>query len=137
MPTVIRFRLPFWKQPLVASGDAPTATLVDYVERQLVEILNLDACVFTTTIGSGSVVLRSDGEVARGGNVVDVERFGRPTDSRIELLAKSGGTVMGAFLLTAATHIARPTLEARRVAVTLADQVAADIATAKTNPASS
>jgi hypothetical protein len=58
------------------------------------------------------------------------------TDSQVQLLAQSGGTIRGEFLLTAATRIARPSLEARRVAVTLADQVAAAIATSKLNPAS-
>jgi hypothetical protein len=41
----------------------------------------------------------------------------------------------GEFLLTAAARVARPSLQARRVAVTLADQVAAAIATSKPKPA--
>jgi K+-sensing histidine kinase KdpD len=121
---------------VVAAGDSPTDTLVDHVERQLVEILNLDDCVFRSTISSGLPVLQPDGTVARNGRVVDTDRSGLPTDTQIQLLAQSGGTIRGEFLLTAATHIARPSLEARRVAVTLADQVAAAIATAKPDPAS-
>jgi hypothetical protein len=121
---------------VVAAGDSPTETLVDHVERQLVEILNLDTCVFSSTISTGLPVLRTDGTVARHGNTLDVDRSGLPTDSQIQLLAQSGGTIEGEFLLTAAAHIARPSLEARRVAVTLADQVAAAIATSKPKPAS-
>ncbi|HET9778357.1 MAG TPA: DUF4118 domain-containing protein, partial [Propionibacteriaceae bacterium] len=67
---------------------------------------------------------------------LDIDRFGLPTVTQVQLLAQSGGTIRGEFLLTAATRIARPSLEARRVAVTLADQVAAAIATSKPNPAS-
>jgi hypothetical protein len=121
---------------VVAAGDSPTETLVDHVGRQLVEILNLDDCVFRSTISSELPVLQPDGTVARNGKAVDIDRSGLPTDSRIQLLAQSGGTIRGEFLLTAATHMARPSLEARRVAVTLADQVAAAIATSKPNPAS-
>ncbi|HEY6810509.1 MAG TPA: DUF4118 domain-containing protein [Propionibacteriaceae bacterium] len=121
---------------VVAAGDSPTETLVNHVERQLVEILNLDDCVFRSTISSGLPVLQPDGTVARNGRAVDIDRSGLPTDSEIQLLAQSGGTIRGEFLLTAATHIARPSLEARRVAVTLADQVGAAIATSKPNPAS-
>jgi K+-sensing histidine kinase KdpD len=120
---------------VVAAGDAPTETLVDHVERQLVEILDLDACVFRSTISSGLPVLRADGTVVRDGNTLDVERSGLPIDSQIQLPAQAGGTVRGEFLLTAAAHVARPTLQARRVAVTLADQVAAAIATSKPKPA--
>jgi K+-sensing histidine kinase KdpD len=121
---------------VVAAGDSPTATLVDHVERQIVEILNLDDCVFRSTISSDLPVMQSNGTVARHGKTFDIDRFGLPTVTQVQLLAQSGGTIRGEFLLTAATHIARPSLEARRVAVTLADQVAAAIATAKPKEAS-
>jgi K+-sensing histidine kinase KdpD len=121
---------------VVAAGDSSTKTLVDHVERQLIEILNLDSCQFRSTTSGGLPVLLSDGTVTRNGKTLDVDRFGLPTDDRIQLLAQSAGATRGEFLLTAATHIARPSLEARRVAVTLADQVAAAIATSKPDPAS-
>jgi hypothetical protein len=114
---------------VVAAGDSPTETLVDHVERQIVQILKLDRCVFSSTVRIGLPILQPDGTVVRHGQALDVDRFGLPTDSHVQLLAQSGGT--NEFLLTAATRIARPSLEARRVAVTLADQVAAAIATSK------
>ena len=116
---------------VVAAGDSPTETLVDHVERQIVQILKLDRCVFSSTVSIGLPVLQPDGTVVRHGQALDVDRFGLPTDSHVQLLAQSGGTIRGEFLLTAATRIARPSLEARRVAVTLADQVAAAITTSK------
>ncbi|HEX6757304.1 MAG TPA: DUF4118 domain-containing protein [Propionibacteriaceae bacterium] len=121
---------------VVAAGDSPTETLVDHVERQIVQILQLDRCVFRSTVSIGLPVLQPNGTVVRHGKELDIDRFGLPTDSQVQLLAQSGGTIRGEFLLTAATRIARPSLEARRVAVTLADQVAAAIATSKPNPAS-
>jgi K+-sensing histidine kinase KdpD len=116
---------------VVAAGDSPAQTLIDHVERQIVEVLNLDGCVFRSTISGELPVVQPNGTVVRHGKELDVDRFGLPTDSQIQLLAQSGGTVKGEFLLTAATRIARPSLEARRVAVTLADQVAAAIATSR------
>jgi K+-sensing histidine kinase KdpD len=121
---------------VVAAGDSPTETLVNHVERQIVEILNLDRCAFRSTVSIGLPVLQPNGTVALHGKTLDIDRFGLPTDTQIQLLAQSAGTIRGEFLLTAATRIARPSLEARRVAVTLADQVAAAIATSKPNPAS-
>ena len=41
----------------------------------------------------------------------------------IGLVVRSGGVTCGHYLLTAATRVARPSLEQRRVAVLLADQV--------------
>lgn len=121
---------------VVAAGDSPTATLVDHVERQIAEILNLDDCVFRSTVSGEMPVLQPDGTVVRNGKALDIDRSGLPTDTQIQLLAQSAGTIRGEFLLTAATRVARPSLEARRVAVTLADQVAVAIATSKPNPAS-
>jgi hypothetical protein len=95
---------------VVAACDSPTETLVDHVERQLVEILNLDACVFRSTISSGLPVLQPYGTVVRDGNTLDVDRYGLPTDSQIQLPAQAGGTMRGEFLLTAAAHVARPSL---------------------------
>ena len=52
-----------------------------------------------------------------------VDRDGLPTDDDIALLVTRSGTTVGHFLLTSASHIARPTLEQRKVAILLADQV--------------
>jgi hypothetical protein len=57
-----------------------------------------------------------------------VERDGLPTDAEIELVVQHAGVVRGRFLLTAASRIARPDVEQRLVAVALADQVGAALA---------
>jgi len=69
-----------------------------------------------------------DGGVAVNGAPVDVDRDGLPTMDEILLPARHHGVALGTFLVTAATRIARPTLEQREVAVLLADQVGAELA---------
>ena len=66
--------------------------------------------------------------MTRGEHVYKVERDGLPTDSEIELVVQHAGVGRGRFLLTAASRIARPDLEQRLVAVALADQVGAALA---------
>ena len=56
---------------------------------------------------------------------VDVERSGLPADEYVAVPVQRGPDVVGHFLLTATSHLAYPTREQRRVAVLLADQVAA------------
>lgn len=114
----------------VAAGTVSTGDLIERVERQLVDLLDLDACVFRAAISRDLPELRPDGSVRRDGRVVDVDRSGLPTDSQIQLLAQNAGVAKGEFLLTASAHVAQPALEARLVAVALADQVGAALAAA-------
>jgi hypothetical protein len=55
-------------------------------------------------------------------------RDGLPTNAEIELPIQYAGRPRGRFLLTASTRISRPDLEQRLVAVALAGQVAAALA---------
>ena len=87
-------------------------------------MLDIDGCRFTTDPQPETDVrLGPDGEVTRAGRRVDVDRNGLPTDIEIELPVDGGAGVGGRYLLAAATRISRPGLEARRVAVALADQI--------------
>jgi hypothetical protein len=72
--------------------------------------------------------LRHDGSVTIGQRAWDVDAKGFPTGSDTELLVESGGLLQGRFLMTPALD-ARPTLEQRLLAVALADQVGAALAT--------
>ena len=118
----------------VAAGQ-PTSSLVERVAGQIVEVLRIDDCRFDSgTGGAGLPVLENDGTVTRHERTVNTDRHGLPTDSEIALLVQSGGVVRGRFLLTAATRVTRPSLEQRRVAVTLANQVGAALATPPTTP---
>lgn len=119
----------------VATGSATSSELISHVEGQIVALLDLDDCRFVLGGGTHHPRLNSDGTVSRGGHVIDVERDGLPTDDTTELLIEHGGSVRGRFLLTAATHVTRPDLDQRLVAVTLADQVGAALAAPRTGAA--
>jgi hypothetical protein len=82
----------------------------------------------TVSPGSADPRLHQDGSVTLGHQALDVgaERF--PADTDIELLAESGGIFQRRFLMTPATG-GRPTLDQRLLAVALADQVGAALAT--------
>ncbi len=108
---------------VVAQRTEPAA-LADQVARQIVEILDLDACRFEVSDKSSTTTLDRDGLVRQRGQVVDVDRHGLPTDDVISLAVG----LTGRFVLTSSTRIVRPTLEQRRVVVLLADQVGAALA---------
>ncbi|MHA7133264.1 DUF4118 domain-containing protein [Oerskovia turbata] len=116
---------------LVADGSTDTAALVAHVQRQIVDVLDLDECRFDTGVPGGRPRLREDGSVTRGSQIVDVERDGLPTDDRVELLVEHGGVVRGRFLLDATTRVRRPDLDRRVIAVTLAQQVGSALATSR------
>jgi K+-sensing histidine kinase KdpD len=106
----------------VGGGSATPATVVEHIEHQLVRILDLDAAHFYRVAASDLPRLEPDGRLVEAGRVVDVHRDGLPTDTEIILPVRVGGRHLGEFRLTAATHIARPSVDRRRVAALLADQ---------------
>jgi K+-sensing histidine kinase KdpD len=113
----------------VAEGDLPTAAVVDVVARHIAEVLDADDCHFE----EGAVhdprvaVLDHDGVLTREGHPVDVERVGLPAHEYVAVLVHRGSRVVGHFLVTATTHMTYPDREQRRIAVLLADQVAAAV----------
>jgi K+-sensing histidine kinase KdpD len=106
------------------------SSLTEHVSRQIVEILDIDACRFEADGASGrpSASLDHDGSVTQLGRPVDVDRHGLPTDDLIALDVQQGGASYGRFLLTSSTRMVRPSLEQRRVVVLLAEQVGAALA---------
>jgi len=66
--------------------------------------------------------------VTLGAHKIDVDRQGLPTDCELRLVVRNAGVTHGEFRLTASSHVARPTIEQRRVACLLADQVGAALA---------
>jgi len=69
-----------------------------------------------------------DGSVTVAHRAWDVDTEGLPPGTDTELLVESGGVFQGRFLMTPSPG-ARPTLEQRLLAVALADQVGAALAT--------
>lgn len=111
----------------VAEGDAPQAALVDLVGREIAEVLGADEARFVPgpVHDARFAVLDHDGVLTRGGHQVDVDRVGLPTDEYVAVVVHRGPQVVGHFLITATSRITYPDMERRRVAVLLADQVAA------------
>lgn len=112
---------------IVAAREESSSSLVDVVARQIAEVLGVDACRFVPgpVRDSRLATLAHDGSVTRNGRPVKVERDGLPSDEETALLVTRGDETLGYFVLTAAGDLAYPSLEQRRVAVLLADQVAA------------
>jgi K+-sensing histidine kinase KdpD len=112
---------------IIAVPEASPDALVDHVAHQIVKILDIDECRFVLGAGPGpeDASLDNVGYANRRGSRVNVERDGLPTDEQIGLVVRQGGVVHGQFVITAATRVARPSVEQLRVAVLLADQVGA------------
>jgi len=112
------------------------ATVVDHVKEQLIELLELKGCRFEY----GSLLghpprLESDGTVMVGLYRWEVGRWGLPTDE-IELRSYANGQFQGRFMLQAKPD-SKPSLQARLVAVTLADQAGRALGTSQHTPDSS
>jgi K+-sensing histidine kinase KdpD len=95
--------------------------VIDHVAEQLTDLLDLDGCRFEY----GSLLghpprLEPDGTIMVGHHRQDVELAGLP-GAEIELRTFSGGQFYGRFMLKPKPG-SKPSLQARLVAVTLADQ---------------
>jgi K+-sensing histidine kinase KdpD len=111
----------------VSAGDTPDSTLIEIIARQITDVLGADDCRFVAgpVHDTRIALLDHDGVVTRGDHTVDVDRLGLPTNELVAIVVRRGARVMGHFLVTATTRVAYPSREQRRVAVLLADQVAA------------
>lgn len=114
---------------MVAAGAPRPEPLIESVADQLVEVLGIDDCRFDSGPVGDLPQLHPDGTVVRAGQAIDVDRHGLPTDTEIDLPVRYAGTARGHFLLVASTRVARPSATQRQVAVLLADQVGAALAT--------
>ena len=112
----------------IGAGSAPAAAVIDHVQQQLVAVLGIDTARFQEATSQQLPTLEPDGDVTLGVHHIDVDRQGLPTDSELRLVVGNAGVTHGEFRLTASTHVARPTIEQRRVACLLADQVGAALA---------
>lgn len=115
---------------LAQSAATPDA-IVDQVRGQLTGLLQLRGCRYEYgTLLGHPPRLEQDGTVVAGRARWDVDRSGLP-DQEVELRTYSGGHFYGRFMMQP-TPGAVPPLQARLVAVTLADQVGAALDTSRT-----
>jgi K+-sensing histidine kinase KdpD len=112
-----------------ASGANPSV-LIDQVASQLTRVLSLESCRFQYgAAGLGRPArMAHDGSVTVAYRAWDVDTQGLPPGADTELLVEGGGVFQGRFLMTPSTGT-RPTLEQRLLAIALADQVGAALAT--------
>ena len=115
----------------VATGGSPSV-LIEQVTGQLIMLLGLRSCRFQYGVaGIGRPArLQHDGSLTVQHRAWDLDTEGFPADTDAELLVESGGLFQGRFLMTP-DRGARPTLEQRLLAVALADQVGAALATSR------
>ena len=113
----------------VATGGS-AAALTDQVTGQLTRVLSLQSCRFQYGVaGLGQPArMHHDGSVTAAHRTWDVDAEGFPPNTNLELLVESGGVFQGRFLMTPLPD-AHPTLEQRLLAVALADQAGAALAT--------
>lgn len=110
---------------LVADGESER-TVIDQVTVQLTALLGAHSAVFERGQGQGrGLRLCPDGTLAWGQAVWNLAEHGFP-DAPLELPARHGGRVLGRFVLTTTPGLA-PGIEARRVAVVLADLAGATL----------
>ena len=116
---------------LVSEGDTPPRALVDVVAHQITDVLGADECRFVRARSPTRVspCSTTTAIVTRGDHAVDVDRVGLPSDEYVAIPVRRGSRVVGHFLVTATSRVTYPTHEQRRVAVLLADQVAAAVDT--------
>ncbi|MCT9084258.1 DUF4118 domain-containing protein [Streptomyces fulvoviolaceus] len=113
----------------LAQSAGSSDTVVGHVRRELTDLLQLRACRFEYgTLMGQPPRLGKDGSVTVGRRLWDVDAAGRP-EGEIELRAYGNGHYLGRFLLTPGPGPVPP-LQARLVAVTLADRTGAALDTA-------
>ncbi|MCT9007528.1 DUF4118 domain-containing protein [Streptomyces rhizosphaerihabitans] len=113
----------------LAQSAKSSDTVVDHVRRELTELLGLRGCRFEYgTLMGQPPRLEQDGNLAVGRRHRDLDASGWP-DGEIELRTHRNGRYLGRFMLTPGPGPVPP-LQARLVAVTLADQTGAALDTA-------
>ncbi len=112
----------------VATGGSPSM-LIDQISASLRLLLSLRSCEFQYGVaGIGRPArIQHNGEVVLDGRPVGIGDVGLPGGTAIELLVESGGRLQGRFLMQPSAE-ARPSREQLLVAVALADQAGAALA---------
>lgn len=106
-----------------------TSELVDVVGRHIRDVLGVESCRYEPGPSpTSTVTLTPEGDLTRGGQQLDVDRNGLPTEDAVELPVTHRGEVFGRYVVVSATRVSRPDAEQRRVAVTLAQQLGAALA---------
>ena len=111
----------------VAAGNVTEEAVQDFVTQHITDVLGADSTCYVVGAPQDPRiwVLDHDGALTRHGRTHAVDRDGLPTDEYTAVPVQRGTHVLGHFLVTSASHVSYPSVEQRRVAILLADQVAA------------
>jgi K+-sensing histidine kinase KdpD len=112
---------------MAAQGNTPADAVVTFVSDQISDVLGVDRCTYKSGRPGSHARINGDGSVTRDGTPIDVDRSGLPTDDFIDIVVERHGRVLGRFEMVIVSHVVWPTIEQRRVAVTLAEQAGAAI----------
>jgi hypothetical protein len=119
----------------LAQGARFPEVVVDHVREQLIGLLDLQECRFEYGALLGHPPrLEPDGTVVAGHGRWDVEKAGLPGEE-VELRTFGNGQYYGRFMLTPKPG-SRPSLQARLVAVILAEQAGRALAAGTSTPSS-
>ena len=99
--------------------DALAPQTVGDAERAVAELLDADTARLVLDAPRPSTVLQVDGSLVRDGRVLRVDVEGLPTDDLVGVPVPIGGHPQAHFAVVAASHVARPSVEQRRVAALL------------------
>lgn len=111
---------------LVARGESARA-VIDQVSVQIKAVLGLQTCRFEPgPVHIGGLRLEPDGTLRWGLAPWNLEEHGFP-DETVDLPARHRGTIYGRFVLRPTPAVA-PSIQARRIAVVVADLAAAALA---------
>jgi hypothetical protein len=109
---------------LSISATPPNETsMLEAVGSHLLTMLDLDTWAWVDVVDPLAPRLDRDGQIRDHDRRLRVDTNGLPTDTSVALPVRPDDPQSPGFMLTAATHIARPSLRQRRLAGALADHV--------------
>jgi K+-sensing histidine kinase KdpD len=110
----------------VAEADTGPDRVAAVVGDHIAGVLGADRCAYVVgpVHDPRVAVLDRDGVLTQHGQHRDAARAGLPVNDYVALEVRRSGRVIGHFLVTSSTRVARPSREQCLVAVLLADQVA-------------
>ncbi len=111
-----------------SASEAPDDSL-EAVCEAITAVLGADRCRLVRGGTPGTTRLGADGVVTQNGRALDVVRSGLPTDDLIVLTVGGASEAAVRFEVSAASQVARPSLEQRQVAALIARLVGAGLPT--------
>lgn len=111
-----------------SASEAPDSSL-DAVCESISAVLGVDRCRLARGGAPGTTRLAADGTVTQGDELLDVDRWGLPTDDVVVLPVAGASEATLRFEVSAASQVVCPSLEQRQVAALIARLAGAGLPT--------